>query len=211
LNGIRNIIIGGAPLDDRTRVKLARLPGRVYATYGMTETVSHIALQQVNGALASEYFKVLPGVTIDTDGRGCLQIKTPFLADKIITNDIVEIKDADRFKWIGRSDNVINSGGVKIVPEKLEADIRNAFTALLAENTFIVSSVPDTVFGEKLVLLIEGTLPTSIENLKLSLQQVLPRNLVPKHIVENVTLVRTENGKINREETRRKNGILHFT
>jgi o-succinylbenzoate---CoA ligase len=210
LDQFKNIIVGGAPMNEQMVSLVAGYTARIFATYGMTETVSHIALQHVNGPSASEYFKVLPGVSIHTDERGCLQIKTPFLEDLVTTNDIVEIKNGDEFKWIGRSDNVINTGGVKIVPEKLEAEIQNVFTVLLAENRFIISSVPDTVFGEKLILLIEGSLPTSVENLKSSLQEALPRNLVPKHIVENATLVTTENGKINRNETKTQNGILHF-
>ncbi len=206
LNEIKNIIVGGSPLNKIAVELVAKFHARVFATYGMTETVSHIALQQVNGALKSEYFKVLPGINIDIDERGCLVIHAAFLNGPIMTNDVVEIRSANEFKWVGRWDNVINSGGVKIVPEKLEAEIQNIFTAMRISNRFIVSSIPDTLLGEKLVLLIEGDLPIPVQNVEVLLQAALPRFHVPKRIFTNAGLVTTENGKINRPETKKKIG-----
>jgi O-succinylbenzoic acid--CoA ligase len=174
----------------------------------MTETVSHIALQPVNGPEASEYFKVLPGIRIEIDERGCLKINVPFLKEEITTTDIVEIKSATEFKWLGRSDSVINSAGVKIIPEKLEAQIANVFINLDLANRFVISSIPDPVLGNKLVLLIEGNLPISGDRLSSALQQALPRYHNPKQIIVNATLVMAENGKINRDETRKKNWDL---
>jgi O-succinylbenzoic acid--CoA ligase len=183
------------------------LRAHIFATYGMTETVSHIALQLINGPLKSEYFKILPGVKIHTDERGCLQIKTPFLSEEIATNDIVEIKNPTEFKWLGRADNVINSGGVKIIPEILEAQIQNLFSTMQIWNRYIVSSVPDPQFGNKLVLLVEGNMPIAVEKVRSALQAVLPHYHVPKQILVGVIFVMTKNGKINRLETRKKIGI----
>ena len=208
LNEIKNIIIGGAPLNEPAINMVSGFRSRIYATYGMTETVSHIALQPVNGPEASEYFKVLPGIKIDTDERGRLKINAPFLNEEIKTNDIVEIKNATEFKWLGRSDSVINSAGVKIIPEKVEAHIANVFIALQLTNRFVVSSIPDAAFGDKLVLLVEGILPISSDRLRSALQQALPRYHAPKQIIVNATLVMAENGKINRQETRKKNWDL---
>lgn len=207
LNEIRNIIIGGASLNEQTIKMASEFRGRIFATYGMTETVSHIALQPINGPFASDYFKVLPGVKINTDERGCLQIKTPFLNEEIATNDIVEIRNPTEFKWLGRSDNVINSGGVKIIPEKLEAKIQNLFNTMQIPNRYIVSSIPDPQFGNKLVLLIEGNMPIAVERIRSALQEVLPPYHVPRQILVNATLIMTENGKINRLETKKKIGI----
>jgi o-succinylbenzoate---CoA ligase len=206
LNEIKNIIVGGSPLNKKTIELIAEFRAHVFATYGMTETVSHIALQPVNGALTSEYFNVLPGINIDTDDRRCLVINAPFLDGPITTNDVVEIKSSNEFKWIGRWDNVINSGGVKIIPEKLEMQIQNIFTAMQISNRFIVSSMPDTVLGEKVVLLIEGDLPVRVEDLELSLQSALPRFHIPKQIFVDAAFATTENGKINRPETKKKIG-----
>ena len=207
LNEIRNIIIGGASLNEQTIERVSQFRAHIFATYGMTETVSHIALQLINGPLKSEYFKILPGVKIHTDERGCLQIKTPFLSEEIATNDIVEIKNPTEFKWLGRADNVINSGGVKIIPEVLEAQIQNVFSTMQIWNRYIVSSVPDPQFGNKLVLLVEGNMPIAVEKVRSALQEVLPHYHVPKQILVGAIFVMTENGKINRLETRKKIGI----
>ena len=206
LNGIKNIIIGGAPLNEQTRKMAAQIRAQLYSTYGMTETVSHIALQAVNGDSASEYFKSLPGVKISTDERGCLRIKTPFEGEEVTTNDIVEIKNTNEFKWVGRFDNVINTGGVKIFPEKLESEIQNVLTAMQVSNRCVVSSLPDPLFGEKVVLLIEGKLSFPVDRLMASLQEVLPRYHVPKDIITNATIIATENGKVNRPETKKRIG-----
>jgi O-succinylbenzoic acid--CoA ligase len=207
LDEIRNIIIGGASLNERTIEMVSEFQAHIFATYGMTETVSHIALQPINGRFESEYFKVLPGIKIDTDERGCLLINAPFLSEKIATNDIVEIKNPTEFKWLGRADNVINTGGVKIIPEKLEAQIQNVFNSMQIPNRHIVSSVSDAQFGNKLVLLVEGNMPIAVEKVRSALQEVLPHLHVPKQILVGAIFVMTENGKINRLETRRKIGI----
>lgn len=208
LNSIKNILVGGAALSGETRKNLSKFSSRIYATYGMTETVSHIALQAINGPLASEYFALLPGITINVDDRGCLEISAPYLGEKVVTNDIVEIKNASKFKWLGRADNIINSGGIKIIPEKIEAEIQKLFNRLKIENRFFLSSISDPALGNKLILLIEGNLPPwVIENIKLSLQENLSRHEIPKEYYANIDFVLTKNGKINRAETTRKIGI----
>ena len=204
LNAIKNIIVGGAPLNELTRTIVNGLRARVYATYGMTETVSHIALQPLNGILMSEYFKVLPGVSIKIDDRGCLLIKTPFHGEEDTTNDMVEIRNSEEFKWVGRFDNVINTGGIKVVPEKLESDIHHVLSAIQVSNEIVISSLSDPTFGEKLILLVEGTLPLSVERVMSALREKLPRYHVPKQILMNATIVRTENGKVNRTETKKR-------
>lgn len=207
LNELKNIIVGGAALHDNTIGMLSAVSARVFATYGMTETVSHIALQPVNGPAPSEYFKILPGIEINADERGCLQISAPYLNEKITTNDIVEIKSATEFKWIGRSDHVINSGGIKIIPEKVESEIRKVFSDLQIQNRFLVSSVADPVLGNKLILIVEGNLPATVDHVRSYLKQVLPSYHIPKQFFVDIEFVMTENGKINREETRKKIGI----
>jgi O-succinylbenzoic acid--CoA ligase len=203
LNEIKNIIVGGAALNESIIDKLSKITARIFATYGMTETISHIALQPVNGPAASEYFKVLPGITIDTDYRGCLEIVAPFLSEKIVTNDMVHIKNSTSFKWIGRADNVINSGGIKINPELIEAEIQKLFNELQIQNRFLISSLPDPVLGNKLILIIEGNLPTTTERIRTSLKEILPPYQVPRQIIVDAIFATTENGKVNRQETTR--------
>jgi len=207
LNSTKNILVGGAALDQGIKKKLSTFDGRVYATYGMTETISHIALQSINGPAASEYFTVLPGIKINADERGCLEINAPHLDEKVVTNDLVEINDARHFKWLGRIDNVINTGGKKIIPEKIEDQINRLFAQQMVRNKFFISSIPDPVLGNKLILIIEGALENiTVETLKSHLRENLRNYEVPKKIYTNINFVLTKNGKLNRTETTQQIG-----
>ncbi len=201
LNSVRNIIIGGAALNQEAQKSLAQFTGQVYATYGMTETISHVALQAVNGPSASPYFKLLPGIKIDTDLRGCLEINAPYLSEKVTTNDIVQIQDEQHFKWLGRSDNLINTGGVKVIPEKAEADIQLLFDELKIGNKFLISSLHDAKLGNKIILLVEGNLLYDSVVLRERLKKILAPYEVPKDIYANIKFVFTQNGKIDRKKT----------
>jgi o-succinylbenzoate---CoA ligase len=210
LNSIKNIIVGGAPLNEQTHSLLSQYTCRLYATYGMTETVSHIALQAINGPAASPYFTLLPGIKMGSDNRGCLEIEAPYLPEKITTNDLVEIIDAHHFKWLGRVDNIINTGGIKILPEKIESEIRSLFDRLKISNKILISSLPDAVLGNKVIMLVEGEIPQlSIDNFKQHLKGILSAYEMPKEFYFNVNFKVTENGKINRFETTRQVGMKH--
>ena len=118
LSKIENMIIGGAPLDSVTEKRIVETSLNAYATYGMTETLSHVALRKVG---AEDSYFALPGVTFSQDERGCLKIDIPHLSIReVVTNDMVDLIDSTHFVWRGRFDNVINSGGVKIFPEEIE-------------------------------------------------------------------------------------------
>jgi len=123
----------------------------------MTETVSHIALRKLNGENGLEDYQFLPNITFGTDQRGCLHISGPVTKGEIVqTNDLVEIS-GNTFKWIGRADNVINSGGVKIVLDKVDAEVSAALFDLNISNAFFSWFVNDEKLGQKLVLIMEGT------------------------------------------------------
>ena len=119
LRFLKNLIIGGSEIPKKLEEKLHVISEtNIYATFSMTETSSHIALRKINGKNASDYFELLDDFEITTDERNCLAIHAPFIQDNlIITNDLVEMKDKKHFKWLGRYDNVINSGGIKTSPE----------------------------------------------------------------------------------------------
>ena len=207
LDSTKNILVGGAALNQAILKKLSKSSGRVYSTYGMTETVSHIALQAVNGPFASEYFTVLPGIKISADERGCLEIRAPHLGEKIVTNDLVEIKNPSHFKWLGRADNIINTGGIKVIPEKIEAEIHRLFEQHKVKNKFLISGIADRMLGSKIILLIDGELVGfTLETLKSHLKKILPTYEIPKEIYTNINFVFTENGKINRSETTQQIG-----
>ncbi len=203
LNKIQNAIIGGAVLDNSTREILQSYSCQFYASYGMTETVSHIALQKLNGRNSSELFQTLPGIQIKLDQRSCLIIKSPYLQGEICTNDIVDIISDKEFKWIGRYDNVINSGGIKVSPEKLEILILKFFRANEIKRSFFVAGLLHKKLGEQITLVVEGD--------KLSDQDIAKINIMFKHTFAHYEIPKrmlfkkvfdiTETGKINRVKT----------
>ncbi|MFN8446139.1 MAG: AMP-binding protein, partial [Caldilineaceae bacterium] len=124
LNAMHAILLGGGPVSATLEQQLQQIKAPIYHTYGMTETVSHVALRRVNGAEASEEFRPLPGVILGVDERGCLNIRAPMTSDQTVqTNDMVDLHANSSFHWLGRWDNVINSGGVKVQVEKVEQAI----------------------------------------------------------------------------------------
>lgn len=205
LNDIRKTIVGGAAISIELLKKLSSLRCEIFATYGMTETVSHIALQSLNGPYQSDFFVPLPGVKIDKDDRGCLVLQVPFLADEIVTNDLVDIRDASHFKWVGRVDNIINSGALKIIPEKIESEISKVLVDLGEACSVLVTSLPDNRLGNKIICLIEGDLDQSeIEKVKEKLASVLSPYEVPKAYFSVEMFVYTSSGKFDRRRTTEK-------
>lgn len=204
LNTIKNVIIGGAPLPEQTKVALQSFTNNVYATYGMTETLTHIALQKINGA-EDNMFQVLAGFDIGTDARGCLTVRAAHLGSEvIITNDLVELISKTQFRWVGRIDDVINSGGVKIIPAKVEATVASVFRNHNLPNRFFIAGLPNPQLGESVTLFVEGVLTKEeIEALTQSLGRTLSRYENPKAIYCLKKFVYTSSGKINKPQTKR--------
>ncbi|HTH56526.1 MAG TPA: AMP-binding protein [Cyclobacteriaceae bacterium] len=200
LNQIRCAIVGGAAVSRSLRQKAKKSKCSLYTTYGMTETISHIALQKLNGPSSTENFETLDGVRIRTDARGCLCIQANHLGDEIVTNDLVEIIDQTKFKWLGRIDNIINSGGVKLIPERIEAALEKIFDSLHLPNRFFVAGVPDNKFGQRVVVVIEGSVIIQEVRSKIleSARPALNKFETPKEFLFVPKFVETANGKINR-------------
>lgn len=150
LMAIRNLIIGGGPVDDALASCLANFPNAVYSTYGMTETLSHIALRRLSGQEADVWYTPFDAVSVSLDENGCVAIDAPDIcASRIVTNDIAEIApDGRRFRILGRRDNVICSGGLKIQIEEVESKLRPLIT-----DDFMITKIPDHKFGEMCVIL----------------------------------------------------------
>ncbi len=204
LNDSKSVIVGGAPIDGKLKSSVASLNCQVFATYGMTETISHIALQKLNGEDKQDYFQVLPGISIQTDNRGCLTIAANYLGkEKIMTNDLVEILSPQQFRWLGRVNNVINTGGVKVIPEKIEREVERAFLELGLQNRFFISGVEDPAFGSKVILIVEGlALDEALaRRIYKSLDSRLARYETPKEIRTVEQFVETDTEKINRKAT----------
>lgn len=197
---IKNIIIGGAAVSESLKIKISQTlrstetQSSIFETYGMSETLSHIALKQIY-PLAEDYFKVLDGVEISLDERSCLQIFAPKLNPELLkTNDLVEINDGKDFTFLGRIDNVINSAGLKIYPERLESLVKKEIP-----NEVVFVGVADELLGQKLLLVIEGE-----QNKKITqqLEKIIypSKNHQPKEIIFIEKFPRIPNGKIDRRE-----------
>lgn len=175
LTSISNVIVGGGEVSPSLKMKLKSLNNNIFSTYGMTETVSHIALQRLSKNSSDNHYTTIPGVEIGLDDRSCLTIKgTVTNNETIITNDKVELLSHDKFRWLGRIDNVINSGGIKIQIEEVENTIALTFNTLQLQNRFILKGISDSLLGERVVLVIEGNLDSVKTS---SLQEELIKSL----------------------------------
>ena len=191
LKQIRHLIIGGGAIDEAMEAELRHFPNAVWSTYGMTETLSHIALRRLNGPEASEWYTPFPSVTISQNADGCLVIDAPEVcSEPLITNDIVEV-DAGRFRILGRKDNVICSGGIKIQIEEVERQLKPHLSA-----PYLITKRPDEKFGEVAVLLTEG----AIEDARQVCERVLPKYHQPKDYLHVAQIPLTETGKPARKK-----------
>ncbi len=201
LHRIKKLIVGGAQMKPALKDELQSVPTYVYETYGMTETITHIASRKVNkfkkGKEYSNLFKTFPGVHIKTDNRGCLVIDAPEITEEtVVTNDVVHVVGNKKFEWLGRIDNTINSGGIKLFPERVEAKL-NTIT-----RPFFVTGVPDDTLGEKLVVVVESAKPAvATEVLEQIKEADLEKYEVPKDVLVLKKFVRTANDKIKRKES----------
>ena len=189
LKRVKKLIVGGAAINKVLEKNLLKLTTEVYETYGMTETITHIAARK----LGERAFTVLPNVTISYDDRKCLVIHAPRISDDVITtNDIVELVDENQFIFLGRLDNIINSGGIKIMPEQVEQKLANKIQQL-----YFIASKPDNELGEKVILVIEGDKQEFDENLF----EDLDKYEKPKEIVFIPKIKVNASGKIIRKES----------
>jgi len=196
---VDTIIVGGGKMDSSLEEKLKDWPNRIFESFGMTETVSHIGLRRVNGSDASAFFEVLPNIEIERDEENCLVIRSESIPKSpLTTKDIVEIEEGKMFKWIGRSDNMINSGGVKIIPEVLEKLVKP-----LINTSFFFAGVPDDQLGERVTLVMESQPLSEMDEDELmkDLRKELHKFEVPKEIHYVPAFEETESGKIHRKKT----------
>lgn len=189
---IRNVIIGGAPLSPQQEATLTDAPFRSFATYGMTETCSHVALRPL--ACGCDVYTALPGISFGTDSDSCLRIDAPrFSFGSLLTNDIVTLIDSRRFIWRGRRDNVIITGGLKVLPEEVESRCRH-----LIPFPFYVIGIPDPKWGQHIELFIESERQIDTAALAASMRELLPPHQLPRAIHTVPRFSRTDSGKIRR-------------
>lgn len=203
LHKVKKLLVGGGVVLKELLSKIQNIETQVFATYGMTETITHIAVKKLNNfnnVIANEmkqsHFKILPNIKISKDSRGCLVIDAPNVSsEKIITNDLVELISETEFKWLGRFDSIINSGGIKLIPEQIEEKL-----ASIIKQRFFVTGISDEILGEKLILIIEG-----FENMDIEIQvkkiKTLSKFEIPKTTYFLKHFIETDTKKVNRIET----------
>lgn len=197
---IKTIIVGGAKITEPLLDSIKLCSSKVFETYGMTETVTHVAVRPLKSKVSEgeTLFRALPNVTFSQDKRGCLIINASKLVDEeLVTNDVVDLKSKTSFNLLGRYDNVVNSGGVKLFPEQIEEKLHSVI-----DERFIVAGQPDDELGEQLILIVENP-RDSVESIHNRVKHLkgLTRFDVPKQVYTIDKFVETINGKIQRKKT----------
>ncbi len=201
LKNIGNLIIGGGRIDPKLHKKIIYFPNKIYATYGMTETATHIALKKLTTKNPDEYYQCLPGIRLSENTEHCLIINAAHISNQEIkTKDIVKLFSETAFEILGRKDNIINTGGMKIMPEELEAKI----STFIEQNIFI-TSVDDEDLGEKIVLLIENgkTNLNLLYTIWTQLESNLDKHEIPRKVDFMSSFKYTKSGKIHRPLTKK--------
>lgn len=194
---IRNIIIGGAPVSPSLEEKLQDFTNNIYATFAMTETLSHIALKRLSGKTKNNNYFALQGVYFEKDERNCLIVNAPLVSDSpVVTNDVIELYDSAHFRWLGRYDNVINSGGVKIQPETVE----NKIASVMGDTRFFIASLPDERLSQKVIMVVEGE-EFNKKDINAKIENILSKYEKPKEFYQLAKFVETPTGKIKKNDT----------
>lgn len=194
---IRNLLIGGSAIYPTLEAQVSQLKSRIVSTYGMTETASHIAIRELSGVKRSDVYHCLPGISVTLSETERLQIHLPERPEPLQTNDIAEVLSPTSFRILGRVDDVIISGGIKYWPQTIEKKLEPFMSG-----RFVISSLPDEMLGEKIVLVIEGT---SIDTkwIQQKASEMLPPFERPKSVIFLANFPQTPNGKIRRNEIKR--------
>jgi len=193
---LEQLLIGGSAVPQLLEKRLQNVPTACYSGYAMTETATHIALRKINGAGADEYYRCLDGIRVGLSQNGCLQVFMPGLSEQPLqTTDLAELKDEKTFRILGRSDNVIISGGIKFSPEQIEKKLEPFIS-----EPFLISSLPHESLGEQLVLVVEGKeSDESTKRLKTICRRELEKYEQPRQIRFVPQLPRTGSGKLSRK------------
>ncbi len=207
LTQVKTLLIGGGAINSNLENQLKSIKSTVcFHGYGMTETISHVALRSINGKNAKKYYTGIGNSKFSIDKHNCLKISNPQILESTITsNDVVRLISETEFEWKGRIDCVINSGGIKLFSEEIEKKI-----APLIEDNFFVAPLPDSHLGEKLILVIEANKYDSYKEKKLSLK--LKKNLSKYEQIQQIfylhRFVRTANSKVQRKASLSKMNSL---
>jgi O-succinylbenzoic acid--CoA ligase len=203
LRRVGKILLGGAPVGLDLAKRIQQLDTPVFQSYGMTETVSHVAIRRLNGPNAEECYTLLPEIISGVDDRGCLWVSGAVTAHEVVqTNDLVEMVSEKVFRWIGRSDNVINSGGVKIILDQIDAVVAEVLAEERMSIPFFSWYQPDEKLGQKLILIFEGERDDVDEDaLLVEIRKRVSAYQTPKHVYFVPRLVKTPTDKVDKRLT----------
>ncbi len=192
LQQLQTILLGGAPLSSEMEQRVSELHSRVFMGFGMTETVSHIALRKIG----SPVYEALEGVSFETSNDALVVTDRLLDIHQLQTNDSVRLLNDHQFEWLGRTDFVINSGGVKIHPEQVEQVI-----STVLKDPFFIASQPDITFGEQCIIVVDATVkPIDLKQLQLLCAEKLGKYAIPKKLL-SLPMIYATGGKINRKAT----------
>lgn len=198
LRSIKQVIVGGAPVSPHLKQQINNFPNAIYETFGMTETISHVALKLIAQNSKDAHFRTLGNTNVATTPDGQLILNAPHLGIfDLLCNDVVKCSNPHTFEWLGRRDNVINSGGKKIYPEVVEAKIGNRWSM-----PFFIAAKNDELWGEKVVIVLETE--KDHDNILNIIQPVLEKHEMPKEVIKIKKFEYTANGKIKRKATLEK-------
>ena len=200
LSNCKIVLVGGAAIDPEDESQLDDFDTKIYQTFGMTETASHIGLRRINGPNKQSRFKALEGIELKLDERGCLVVNGDVTNNlPVVTNDLVELYKDGSFLWQERLDNTINSGGYKVLPSKLLPTIKEVLTTNGLDSSFAVVGLPDTKWGQRVTLVLESDELSAERSLNIitALKSKLHPYEVPKSIEIIRILPRTSTGKID--------------
>lgn len=197
LNRIKSLIIGGGEMDASLSNRVSSLSTRIFHTYGMTETLTHVAMKLLTGEKPQSVYRALEGIYFEQDERNCLVIKDLHLGfDNLVTNDLVELISDSEFNFLGRMDHVINSGGIKIIPELVENKLKSYIP-----NRFIIAGQKDKLLGEKVILIVEIRDSKKPGDLQSVLRQsLLEKYEIPREIYYVDFFPESSVGKIQRKK-----------
>lgn len=195
VKNIENLIIGGSELRPEIIARFREIDNNTYETYGMAETCSHVAIRKISGTNPDEYYKAIPGVKFDTDERSCLVIEADYLSEIIKTNDVVELVNDTQFIWKGRYDNLINTGGIKVKPEELEAEI-----AQVIDIDFAIVGIADEELGQVIVFVAESEKDINQPEIMNAIKDIVPKHHLPRKFYTMKELPRNNAFKVDRKK-----------
>jgi O-succinylbenzoic acid--CoA ligase len=204
LDFAKAILLGGAPLSPGLEADIRQLKAPLYLSYGMTETASHIALRRLNGRQPESFFSAFPDISLGQDDRGCLTIRGDVTNNQtIVTNDLVTLKDGHTFAWLGRADNTVNTGGVKVQLEKVEVVLSQALLQHHLNCRSFITALPDAKLGSRLVAVLEGNPPgpETEQALKQEMARFLTKYELPRAFYYIGRFAATASGKTDKNET----------